>query len=227
MVAMDGMGEERPTVVFDLFGTLAPTPTDAEVRKALELTAEAAGVRFADLSDSWERTADRRDSGSDGSLELYFSSVLPGCNARAASQTWASATQPWAARVVPNAVQSLQMLRDVGFRVVICSDAGYEVPAAFARGELAARVDRAVFSAEFGARKPDPSFMCAAAAGGRVIAFVGDGGSDELAGAVRLGWDSWQVYQIFADGTRRWRENTGSVGGELMDVCAEIAHTCI
>ncbi|MGH3832626.1 MAG: HAD family hydrolase, partial [Pseudonocardiaceae bacterium] len=92
---------------------------------------------------------------------------------------------------VPSVVNTLKSLRNKRLRLGILSDASAEIVAAWPRSPLAALVDAAVFSCTARAVKPDQRLY------GRICdeldvpsnrtLYVGDGGGDELRGALAAG----------------------------------------
>ncbi len=103
----------------------------------------------------------------------------------------------------PRALEALDRLRRRGLRLGLVSDCSAETPQLWCATRLAHRFDVAVFSCELGARKPDPSLYLAATAGLGVLPeeclYVGDGASDELAGAERVGMTALRLRLEDAD----------------------------
>jgi FMN phosphatase YigB (HAD superfamily) len=93
--------------------------------------------------------------------------------------------------VEPAVVDTLVELSSTGVRLGVLSNCSVEEAAGWASSPLAGRVDAAVFSYDVGMAKPDPALYRLAC--GRLgvppeaCVFVGDGGSDELAGAAAVG----------------------------------------
>jgi putative hydrolase of the HAD superfamily len=85
----------------------------------------------------------------------------------------------------------LAALRSRGLRVGLISDCSAELPTYFPELSVAPLIDVAVFSSLTGARKPEPANYLACCAGLGVAPsdclYVGDGGSNELAGARAVG----------------------------------------
>jgi putative hydrolase of the HAD superfamily len=82
-------------------------------------------------------------------------------------------------------------VRERGLAVGVVSDCSAELPAYFPELPIAPLVDTAAFSFVLGFRKPDPRIFtaCCTALGvaPQECLYVGDGGSDELAGATAVG----------------------------------------
>ena len=91
----------------------------------------------------------------------------------------------------PDAVEVLSRLRESGHKTGLISDCSHEVPVVWPETALAPLIDVAVFSCSVGMRKPDPAIYRLAAERLRVrpeqCLFVGDGGSNELSGALEAG----------------------------------------
>ena len=107
----------------------------------------------------------------------------------------------------PRVLETLDLLRRKGYRLGLISDCSAETPAIWHETALAQRFDVTVFSWERGVRKPDPSLFLAAAVGlgveVRDCLYVGDGGSDELAGAERIGMRALRLDFEAADAATR------------------------
>lgn len=94
-------------------------------------------------------------------------------------------------QVEPETVAGLRELRERGYALGLVSNCGRDEVADWDRSPLARCFDTVVFSCAVGLVKPDPEIYRLAARRLRVepaeCVFVGDGGSDELAGARRVG----------------------------------------
>jgi putative hydrolase of the HAD superfamily len=97
---------------------------------------------------------------------------------------------------------ALETLRSAGIRTAIVSDAGADDVESWPRSPIGSRVDTTVFSYELGFRKPDPRIYQRALASVDVPAaeaiFVGDGGSNEHAGARAVGMSTVLVTRLYA-----------------------------
>lgn len=184
-------------ILFDLFGTLID---DLPLDEWLQAHADAAAVLSLDVDEMmrvWNSTRPQRDVGSFGSMEgdIEHACALlgPRPDARQVSQvvrirldTYRRALQP---RV--GAVETLAALRAMGHRVGLISDCGLEIPRLWNETPLAPLIDEAIFSCAEGMAKPDSRIYNLACerlgVGPERCLYVGDGGSDELAGARRVG----------------------------------------
>lgn len=199
-------------LVFDLYGTLVATPDPLEVSVVLDtIHVQAGGPR--DLTQRWKASRRERDCGVYENLAAYFA-ALGVQKAHVAANIWVASSTVWTSKVRPGAFRQLTKLQDEGWRLALCSNAGPEASTVFRRLEIASLFDKLVFSADVKACKPDVAMMVKVETkpNERVV-FVGDGGSDELAGAERLGWQAVQVAEFQAKETDRWRELAGKFGG--------------
>jgi putative hydrolase of the HAD superfamily len=121
-------------------------------------------------------------------------------------------------------VRVLTTLRRNGFRLGVLSDASPEIAAAWPAGPIAALVDAAVFSCETGCTKPDQRLYAgisnALGTPAHRTVYVGDGGGNELRGALDFGMTAVAVHRRgstdgLAFGTTPW---TGSVIGGVEQV---------
>lgn len=99
-------------------------------------------------------------------------------------------------------LEALDSLRAAGIRTAIVSDAGADDVESWPRSPLGRRVDATFFSYELGYRKPDPRIYHQALGALDVPAsdaiFVGDGGSNEHAGARAIGMGTVIVTRLFS-----------------------------
>lgn len=184
-------------VLFDFYGTLAPGRTGDGQASARAAQADALGVDRAAYDAELTATVDERFRGAGGDLpgSLRWVARRLGAEPSPAAVTAAAATRLATERRFgeprPEAVAVLRGLRERGLRVGVVSDCSAELPTYFPELPIAPYVDAAVFSFVTGHRKPEPAnyLACCAALGvdpARCL-YVGDGGSDELAGARRVG----------------------------------------
>lgn len=182
-------------VVLDLFGTLVAAPTSEERASASSQVAAVAGCDTATVESYFRDTWHRRHDGTLptlADLAAHLVHVVHGPGA---------AVGPVAGKLrilgrarlapAPSVVYALKSLRGQQLRLGILSDASAEIVAAWPSSPLAALVDATVFSCTAGAVKPDPRLY------GRICAdldvpadqvlYVGDGGGDELRGALAAG----------------------------------------
>lgn len=186
-------------VIFDLFGTLvgdAQDPIYDRMAGLLNLKSDL----FLDI---WGRGYERRTRGQatfeDSLSELCRQAGLPldgSLIADVASIRFSELERSLQA-VKPGAVHTLQTLSELGVRVGLVSNASLEVPELWPSCQLAAYFEAPVFSCNIGIMKPQPEVYLMACQQAGVeperCLFVGDGGDDELTGAVAVGMTPVQV----------------------------------
>ena len=136
-----------------------------------------------------------------------------------------------ALRPRPNALEMLRSLRSLGLKIGLVTDCSDEVPTLWSKTPFAELIDYPVFSCSAGVKKPDPRIYHLASEGLGVAPpkclYIGDGGSDELAGASRVRMDAVLILQSGPDGwdhlrgdARRW---TGRAISDLEEVVELLA----
>ncbi len=184
-------------MLFDFYGTLAPGRSIAAQVAARTAQAEALGVDPDAFDAQLTATVDERFRGAGGDVEGSLrwlarrlgADPTPEQVRRAAEVRLAGERSFGEPR--PDAVEVLRALRDQGVRIGVVSDCSAELPVYFPALPIAPYVDAAVLSFVTGHRKPEPDnyLACCEALGVEPAdgLYVGDGGSDELAGARRVG----------------------------------------
>ena len=172
-------------MIFDLWNTLAAWPDDEA-----QAFFGAAGIDSA----IWAETSDARWT---VPLAEYLSGLGLGPDQVAAVSALRRETTRRLGIPVAGALGVLDAVRDRGLRLGLISNCSSEVAELWPETEFGSRFDVAVFSAQAGVCKPDPRIYRLALEGlgveARDAVFVGDGGSDELAGAERVGMRAVQV----------------------------------
>jgi putative hydrolase of the HAD superfamily len=184
-------------VVFDFYGTLTPGRRLADQLAARQQQANALGIDPAAFDAELTATVDARFRGAGGDIAGSLRWVAQRLGAsppdhavqRAAEIRFASEQRFGAPR--PEATEVLRSLRERALRIGVISDCSAELPRYFPALPLAPYVDAAVFSFVTGHRKPEPEnyLECSSLLGVAPAdcLYVGDGGSDELAGARAVG----------------------------------------
>ena len=196
--SLDAVRGRKPlAIVFDLIGTLTDGPSRLDFERQIERMARTLGVDAADFHTGWIRTANARHTGAFRCVEDNCAAICAelGVRAEPASLTSAAAIRIETMRrcLEPRreAISTLTHLRRGGLQLAIISDCSAEVPALFRETELVHAVDTALFSCSVGVKKPDHRIyslaLSALAVDPQHCIYVGDGGSDELAGASRVG----------------------------------------
>jgi putative hydrolase of the HAD superfamily len=184
-------------VVFDFYGTLAPGRSVAAQVEARAAQAEALGVDPRRFDAELTATVDERFRGAGGDVSgsLRWLARRLGADPDPAAVAAAAGVRLTVERGFGEprreAVDVVRALKQRGLRVGVVSDCSAELPAYFAALPIAPYVDAAVFSFVTGHRKPEPHnyLACCARLGVEPGAclYVGDGGSNELAGARAVG----------------------------------------
>lgn len=184
-------------MIFDYFGTLTRSGSVPSYLASRRRVAEALGLdpdafRAGMRATFTERATGR--AGRDAGQALRWLARRLGAepsDEQVARAAWLrlSGTAETPAR--DESIPVLVELRERGLRVGVVSDCSSELPVVWPDLEIARYVHAAVFSVVEGARKPHPSLYRSVCRRLGVAAeecvYVGDGGSDELAGARAAG----------------------------------------
>lgn len=199
-----GTGGPVQAVVFDYFGTLTVS-TPAEVRRrGASRVAEALGVDPEAYVEVLTATFAERCTGRYGDLMSTLARLARACGGAPTERQLAEACErrraierSYAAMVRPEAPPTLAGLRARGLRIGVLSDCTHELPEHWDQLPLAPLVDQVTFSVVAGRKKPDPSLYCelceALGTEPTSVAYVGDGGSNELSGARSVGMAAVQL----------------------------------
>jgi putative hydrolase of the HAD superfamily len=184
-------------VIFDFYGTLAPGRSGDEQARARADQAAALGVDPDRFDAELTATVHERFSGAGGDVAGSLAWIARRIGAEPAPEAVAAAARVRLAaertfgEPRPEAVEVLQAVRERGLRIGLISDCSAELPTYFADLPIAPYVEATVFSFVTGQRKPAPANyrLCCAeldVAPAQCL-YVGDGGSNELAGARDVG----------------------------------------
>jgi putative hydrolase of the HAD superfamily len=189
-------------VIFDLFGTLVDNFQGSRLEQCYLRMADLLGIENEAFWQTWrsEPFATRRANGHYATFEDALRDV---CQAAGVSYLAERVPKAIAFRREvlgqsldprPDTVPTLTALRDLGFRIGLLSDCTWEIPECWPQTPMAPLVDAAVFSCTAKLKKPDPriyALICEKlAVEPPQCLYVGDGGSDELAGARAAGMDA-------------------------------------
>ena len=184
-------------VIFDLFGTLADNFSTSEYEDALVQMASTLSLPSDDFRRAWFDTSRNRNTGAPQSCEAkveYICSELGVHPERTQIRDAVQIRLNYIRHVMkprPGAVEVLRQLREKSYKTGLISDCSHEIPVIWPETPIASLIDVAVFSCSVGFRKPDPRIYELAAERLRVpleqCLYVGDGGSQELSGALRVG----------------------------------------
>ena len=184
-------------VIFDLFGTLTNNFSSRGYNDALIEMAQALSVPSHDFRQAWLSTSKERNTSTFQNCQAdveYICRVLNVPAHKEQVQLAVQARLDYIRRVMtpqPNAVEVLSRLKEDGYRTGLLSNCTHEIPVVWPETSLAPLVDVVVFSCLVGMRKPDPRIYQLIAERLGVTPeeclFIGDGGSEELSGALSVG----------------------------------------
>ncbi len=207
-------------VIFDLWGTLVPSMSNQEYMDVLGRMATSLSVPPDEFNRVWFETARERNVGTIQSIEDNITHICEQLGVHARDARIGQATRMRLDFVVrtmrprPDVIGTLSWLRSHGFKIALVSNCSCDTPVVWKDTPLASFFDVTVFSSSAGLRKPDPRIYLLATEQLGVkpedCLFVGDGASQELPGARRVGMNpvllsvpetesSETVYQIDTD----------------------------
>ena len=183
-------------VIFDLWQTLVPWPTDS----ANEMYGRLIETWGADHEAFHELWHGRRRERETGPIEPHLRSIAQALDLRGDVELVMTIRRDWTLEALvprPDAVSTLEELRRRGHKLGMISACSQDVPEVWERTPFATLFDSAVFSCSVGFSKPDPEIYALAAKELGVepaeCLFVGDGANDELPGAERAGMTAIQL----------------------------------
>ncbi|MFG2002990.1 HAD family hydrolase [Spirillospora sp. NPDC048911] len=190
-------------VIFDFFGTLTVASAPEERVAAISAVAEAIGAPAEEFRELWWQTWSERCVGAMGDFSTALADVatrlgVPASEAQLAAATEIRRTGERAFRGLRrDAVSTLRTLREWDVSTALISDCTDELPDEWSTVEVAPYIQVPVFSFTARLKKPDPRIFALACEGLGVdpgdCLFVGDGGSDELAGATAAGMTAVRI----------------------------------
>ena len=207
-------------VIFDLFGTLVNKfPIDESIDILRQMSA-VLSLPADEMVKLWFETFDERHGGKFQDLEddiRYVCKIL-GIQPGAGQVTEAAQINlDYVAASItprPNAIEVLTYLKKHGYKVGLISNWSYEVPTVWDGIPLARYFDVSLFSCRTGILKPDPRIYLLAAermeVKPRECLYIGDGDSEELAGAARAG-----MHPVLINADNRYSTDEYPVNKEL------------
>ena len=196
------MQRRYDAIIFDLFGTLvdnpeAPGRSLGAYNRAIEDTASILGAPVDEFARIWRATSAMRMTGAFSSVEGYMAHLCRELGVHPDDSRLAHAARirldAVGRQLVPrhDSIETLARLRLSGYKIGLISDCSRETAVHWPSTPLAPLVDAAVLSCKVGVKKPDSKIYELACAQIGVAPerclYVGDGESDELAGARRVG----------------------------------------
>ena len=183
-------------VVFDLWQTLVPWPTES-ANALYRQMADVVGADRERFTEVWLQARPRRDT---GPIVENVRAVLQELGVDSEPDELLAIRRAWAKESLvprPDAVETLAELRRRGHRLGLITVCSQDVVQVWDETPLAGTVDETVFSCEIGISKPDPRIyeLCCERLGVALeeSLFVGDGANDELPGAERVGMTAVQL----------------------------------
>ena len=184
-------------VVFDLFGTLAGNFSLQGYNDALAQMALALSLPSEDFRRAWFATSSKRNTGtsqnSKGDVEYICREfgVLPEVEQIQLAVRYRLDYIRHVMTPQPDSVDVLSYLKERSHKTGLLSNCSHEIPVVWPETPFASLIDVAVFSCSVGMRKPDSRIYQLTAERLEVrpeeCIFVGDGGSEELSGALDVG----------------------------------------
>ncbi len=214
-------------VLFDLFGTLAPGGSGEERDAVSHLIADDLGVDPQEFALVVRATFDERMRGTLGDLRdtLAWLAHQLGADPSRESLEIAARRRLLLTRQLLSktwAIPALQALTAASVRVGVVSDCSAETPEVWSKSPIAPYVLATSFSCVTGFRKPAPEAYMVAIRALNVepsdCVFVGDGGSNELTGAVALGMTAYRFAPENRPGGRAVDPDLDWNGREITDL---------
>ena len=220
-------------VIFDLFGTLVSSFTRREYDQVNARMAAAVHVPYAEFWRLMGETYRDFCLGRYSAYEDLISDVCSRAGIRADTAHIAQATgfhYEFIANAIvpePDVLETLDRLKQRGYRLGLISDCGPSVPLLFPQSPLARFIDVPVFSCEERIKKPSSSIYQRICQRLEIepqeCIYVGDGSSQELTGAAAIGMrsvlkrtDLGDVYDRHRPEVEGWR---GPAVDEIKELC--------
>ncbi len=218
-------------VIFDLYGTLVDDGDVPGLRRRVCIVAiaEALGVRADEFERLWDAHLDARMNGFHPTFEQLVTSLCGELGIAPSPSQVAEARRLRMEQIrgllAPKVgcVEALGMIRGMGYKLGLISDCSWETVSLWPETPFLPLFDVTVFSCVIGLMKPDPQVYTLACRTLEVAPerclYVGNGGSDELAGAERIGMKVLRIqapYEVPPDHARPW------VGPKVSTLCQVI-----
>lgn len=191
-------------VIFDLFGTLVPIISEKTFQKLMISIANSLRVKDSALKKAWIETRFLRATGYYGSSEQTLLALAEKLGSSPSPDRIIHAVTLYKNfflnRLTPrhDALLTLQSLHKMGLNLGLITDCTLEVPPLWKLSPLSKYIKEAIFSAEVKIHKPNPEIYLMMLKKLHLRAeeclYVGDGGSQELTGAMEIGIDAVQLF---------------------------------
>ncbi len=226
-------------VIFDFFGTLVPNFTLSEHKAVLGEMGDTVGALRDEFVQQWLDTVVLRMTGEFASVQANIEAICDTLSVpfdaekgnRAAELRYTYERAHIAPR--PTAIATLREIRARGLKIGLITDCSIELPELWRETEFAPLFDVTIFSAVAKMKKPNPKIyhMAASELGVECVdcLYVGDGGSNELAGAMAVGMRPIWLCDEAEQGTDAHRIGhqpwAGEKFGDLSEMLAFIPKT--
>jgi len=184
------------TVIFDLFGTLVNDFMSVAGQSHDELAA-ILGVPYEPFMKQWREITERRTMGEFQTVEASIEHVCGALGVAVNAEQMAKAVEfrlEYTRRALtpkPDAVATLQQLRNEGFKIGLLSNCSIEIPIVWPETEFAELFHSTVFSSRERIKKPAPQIYHLACerlgVAPKECLYVADGENYELAAASGVG----------------------------------------
>ena len=184
-------------VIFDLFGSLIYKFPLQEHKRVLSKMASAVSVSPADFIRLWFDTFNERGLGIFTSIEINVEYICQKIGVKPENdqiELAAHINLEYTARTInplPNATEVLSCLKSQGYKIGLISNCSSSIPQIVKRLPFASLIDVSVYSSLVGMQKPDPRIYQLAVEQLVVepedCLYIGDGDSQELTGASKVG----------------------------------------
>jgi putative hydrolase of the HAD superfamily len=221
-------------VVFDLFGTLVPGFSQGRFEASLAAMAGALGVSGGEFIRQWSfETWEDRATGRFDTIEANVRQI---CEALGQTPDDDQVAEAVGIRIAftreiltprGDAIATLKGIRASGRKIGLISDCSAEVPALWPEIGLESLIDVAVFSCVAGMKKPDPrNYLLACDGLGTApekCLYVGDGFSQELAGASRVGMTAVLIAPVGEETADTSEKEGATWSGPVVETLSEVA----
>lgn len=217
-------------VIFDFFGTLVPCLSLSEHKAVLSKMADLMGAPREAFVQQWFDTVVPRMTGEFSSvranIEAICATLSVPFNAANCEQAVKERYDYERAHLVPRstAIATLRQLRERGLGIGLITDCSSELPELWLETEFAPWFDVTIFSSVVKIKKPNAEiYRMAADRLGVTCAdclYVGDGGSNELAGAKAVGMHPVLLHDVAEQGNADMHRIDGQPwsGARIADV---------
>ena len=220
-------------VIFDLFGTLVDDFVSSVGRMHAEL-AVALEVPYEAFMEVWRQTAEMRTIGAFQTVEASIEHVCRVMGVRVGAEQMTKAVEirlrhiRRALEPRPDAVATLERLKDQGYKVGLLSNCSVEIPILWQETVFANLVATPIFSCRERLKKPDPRIYHLACERLGVMpehcVYVADGENHELAAAASIGLHAVLLRTSSQETRPELHQETREWQGATIAGLAEVLH---